>query len=164
MACAVHGIDRFTRDADVTVDPFPGKEAALAAAFGPDYYLSLPAIEDAVRRRSSFNLINTSTGFKVDVFVRTEEPFERSAMARRLSLELPDRPEQPIVLQTPEDLILFKLRWYRLGGETSEQQWNDVLGVLKVQAGRLDAAYLDHWAKQIRVDDLLARARQESGG
>ncbi|HZT80221.1 MAG TPA: hypothetical protein VFA26_08365, partial [Gemmataceae bacterium] len=60
------------------------------------------------------------------------------------------------------DLILFKLRWYRLGNEVSEKQWDDVLSVLKVQAGRLDDAYLDRWAAELHVADLLAKARQES--
>src|SRR5437879_4669252 len=73
MASSVFGIDRYTRDADITVDPFPGKEAQLAGNFGPDYYVSLSAVQEAVRNRSSFNIINTSAGFKVDVFVRSNE-------------------------------------------------------------------------------------------
>jgi hypothetical protein len=162
MASSVYGIDRYTRDADVTAEPLPGKEAQLAGAFGPDYYVSLPAIRDAVRQRSSFNIISTSTGFKVDVFVRTDAPFELSAMQRRTPLHLPDAPDQPIVFHTPEDTILFKLRWYRLGGESSEQQLKDVIGVLQVQAGKLDQTYLDRWAADLGVADLLTRVRQES--
>jgi hypothetical protein len=162
LASSIHGVSRYTRDADITVEPFPGREAQLASAFGPEYYLSLPAVQDAVRRRSSFNIINTVTGFKVDVFVRTDDLFEQSAMSRRTALPLPDSPGQSLVVQSPEDLILFKLRWYRLGNESSEQQWNDVVGVLKVQAGKLDERYLDRWANHLRVDDLLGRARQES--
>lgn len=163
MASSIHGVHRATHDADVTAEPFAGKESALVASFGADYYISLPAVEQAVRSRSSFNVINTRTGFKVDVFVRKDDPFEQSAMSRRRAVSLPDAAEQPIVVHTPEDLILFKLRWYRLGNETSEQQWRDVLGVLQTQAGRLDQDYLDQWAGQIGVADLLARARQEGG-
>jgi hypothetical protein len=161
MASSLYGIDRHTRDGDITVEPFPGKEDQLMAGFGPDYYLSRDAIRDAVRQRSSFNIINTSTGFKVDVFVRKDQPFEQSAMSRRVSLDLPDAPGDPLVLHSPEDVVLFKLRWYRLGNECSDQQWIDVLNVIKVQAGRLDGAYLDHWARELRVEDLLARARRE---
>jgi hypothetical protein len=163
MASSVYGIDRYTRDADITAEPFPGREAQLAGAFGPDYYVSLPAVRDAVRQRSSFNIINTATGFKVDVFICKDLPFERSAMQRRAPLELPDAPGQPITLHSPEDVILFKLRWYRLGGESSGQQWADVLGVFKVQTGKLDQTYLDRWAADLGVADLLARVRQESG-
>jgi hypothetical protein len=161
MASSVHGINRHTADADITVEPFPGRETEFAAAFGEDYYVSLPAVEDAVRRRSSFNIIHTTTGFKLDFFVRSDDPFERSALDRRVSLDFPDAPGQPLPVQSPEDVILFKLRWYRLGNETSEQQWKDVLGVLNVQAGKLDEGYLDEWAPRLGVEDLLARARQE---
>ena len=164
MASSVYGVPRYTNDADVTAEPFPGKEAQLATAFGEDYYLSEPAIRDAVRRRSSFNIINTSTGFKVDVFVRKDRPFEQSAMSRRVSVEMPDAAGQLIVLHTPEDVILFKLWWFRLGNLASEQQFRDIIGVLQVQAGKLDEAYLDHWAADLGVTDLLARARQDANG
>jgi hypothetical protein len=163
MASSVYGTWRSTLDADITAEPFSGKEAQLVAAFGEDYYISLPAVQQAVRQRSSFNIINTSTGFKADVFVRKDRPFEQSAMARRLTVDLPDAPGEPLTLYTPEDVILFKLWWYRLGQESASQQWGDILGVLKVQAGKLDQAYLDHWAADLGVGDLLHRARQESG-
>jgi hypothetical protein len=161
MASSVYGIDRYTRDADLTVEPFPGKAAQLAVALGSDYYVSVPAIEDALRRQASFNIINTRTGFKVDVFIRKDQPFERAAMARRVNLDLPDSPGQPLTLHSAEDVVLFKLRWYRLGNETSEQQWKDIIGVLKVQAGKLDNAYLDQWATDLGLTDLLDRARRE---
>jgi hypothetical protein len=162
MACSVHGIDRYTRDADFSVEPFPGREAELIAAFGPDYYISDTAVRDAVQRRTSFNAINTATGFKADFFVRKDVAFESSAMSRRLSLSLPDDPSQPIVFHSAEDILLFKLHWYRLGNETSEQQWNDVLGILRTQAEKLDSPYLDRWSADLGVADLLNRARVEA--
>jgi hypothetical protein len=163
MASSLLGEPRYTQDADVTVEPFAGSEAALVARFGPGYYVSLPAVQEAVRQRSSFNIIHTHTGFKIDVFVRKDRPFEQSVITRRRSLPVAGRPGQEITVVSPEDIILLKLEWYRLGGETSDRQWRDVLGVLHVQAGRLDEAYLDRWAADLKVGDLLARARQESG-
>jgi hypothetical protein len=50
------------------------------------------------------------------------------------------------------------LDWYRLGGEVSERQWRDVLGIIKTQASRLDHEYLTRWADELGVADLLARA------
>jgi hypothetical protein len=163
MASSVYGVARYTQDADVMVEPFPGQEEDLMASFGPDYYLGLLAIQHANRDRSSFNIINTATGFKVDVFVRQEAPFEEAAMKRRVPMDFPDAPGDPVFLLSPEDVLLFKLRWFRLGNETSDRQWADILGVLRMQAGKLDDAYLNHWSLSLQVDDLLRRARQESG-
>ena len=162
LASAIYGVTRLTADADVTADPFPGKEAQFAARFGPEYYVSIDAVREAIRGRSSFNVINTAVGFKVDVFIRGDQPFEASMMQRRVAFTDPAAPDQPIHLVSPEDIVLLKLEWYRLGGEVSDRQWSDVLGVLRVQAGRLDAGYLDRWAKDLGVADLLARARQEA--
>lgn len=162
MASSLLGVPRFTRDADLTVEPFPGREQALVACFERGYYLSAVAIAQANRLRCSFNIINTHTGFKVDLFVRKDRPFELSAMRRRTIVELADDPSQPLAILTAEDVILYKLEWFRLGGETSGQQWSDVLGVLRVQAGRLDQAYLNRWASDLQVGDLLARAMTEA--
>jgi hypothetical protein len=52
--------------------------------------------------------------------------------------------------------------WYRLGDKISDRQWRDILGVLKVQAGRLDLDYLRKWAVELKVTDLLQRALKES--
>jgi hypothetical protein len=55
-------------------------------------------------------------------------------------------------------VILAKLDWFRLGGEVSEQQWRDILGVLKLQHATLDMTYLQQWAQTLQVADLLERA------
>lgn len=162
LASSLHGISRMTQDADVTVEPFTGREAEFIARFPPpDYYLSPDAVRDALRLRSTFNVIHLPTGYKIDVFVRKDDPFERSAFARREKYPMPVLPGDPVMVHTAEDTVLFKLRWYRLGGEISDRQWTDILGVMKVQAGRLDAGYLDRWAADLGVADLLARARAQ---
>jgi hypothetical protein len=61
-------------------------------------------------------------------------------------------------IATAEDTILSKLEWFRAGGEVSENQWKDVLGILKVQGDSLDMVYLRQWARELRVEDLLERA------
>jgi hypothetical protein len=161
MASSYHGIARFTADADLAVEPFPGREEAFGCSFDQDYYVNVDAIRRANRDRSSFNLIHTAMGFKADIFVMKPRPFEISLMARKRPAPIDgDRPWVEVV--SPEDVILLKLEWFRLGGEMSDRQWGDILGVLRVQAGQLDADYLDHWAAELGVLDLLGKARDEA--
>lgn len=160
-ASSLLGKMRFTHDADIMVEPFLDKATVFCASFGEDYYVSLPMIQDAIHRRSSFNIIHWPSGFKVDLFIRKERPFEAAVLARRRLHPLAENVS--VMLVSPEDIILLKLEWYRIGGSTSERQMDDVQGVLQVQAGKLDHAYLDRWAADLGVSDLLQRARQESG-
>jgi len=67
--------------------------------------------------------------------------------------------DEPIecAFASAEDTVLNKLRWYRIGGETSERQWNDLRGILQVKGDSLDRVYLNIWAPRLEVADLLAR-------
>ena len=60
-------------------------------------------------------------------------------------------------LQRVSVTVLAKLEWFRRGGETSERQWWDIVGVLKV-ARAADRAHLQKWADALGVTDLLERA------
>lgn len=65
---------------------------------------------------------------------------------------------------TAEDVILSKLAWYRSGGEVSEQQWNDILGIVAQRRDKLDIEYLREWAPHACVADLLEKALGERHG
>jgi hypothetical protein len=123
IASSFHGVGRLTRDADLTVEPFPGREDEFVAQFDAnEFYISVVAVRHAIGGRSCFNILHPATGFTIDLFVRKDEPFELAAFARREEVSLPDVPDRPVTIHSPEDTILFELRWYRLGGQTSEKQ------------------------------------------
>jgi hypothetical protein len=86
-----------------------------------------------------------------------------SALSRAVAAPLGPRPDEVVRVASAEDVVLEKLRWYRLGGGTSERQWLDVLGVLKVQRPSFDRAYAGRWADEIGVGDLLSRAYEDAG-
>lgn len=165
LASSAHGVPRTSLDADVVADLMPAHVTPLVEALEAEYYVSLPAIRDAVARRTCFNVIHYATAFKVDVFALNTRPYDRQALgrARREVLD-EDAPDARFMVASPEDTILSKLEWFRLGGGTSERQWLDVLGVLAVQGEGLDFAYMEHWAPELGVADLLDRARREVGG
>jgi hypothetical protein len=161
-ASTVYGEPRNSQDADITVAPFAGKEDEVAKALGTDFYCSVDAMRIANRDRFSFNLLHMPSGFKVDVFVQKDRPYDQMLLARSRPREIPGSNGVKLEMVSAEDIILLKLEWYRLGGEISDQQWRDIRGVLKTQSSNLDDAYLDKWATDLGVVDLLTKARQDA--
>lgn len=160
-ASSIHGIPRQSHDVDLVVDLDTQRVSQLAARLERDFYLDTESIYDAVARRSSFNLVHFATGIKVDVFVKAAGPFDQAEFARQQLMALVSDPRREIFVKSPEDTLLRKLLWYRAGGEVSDRQWTDVLGIIKIQGGRLDLPYLRLWSHRLGVDDLLARALSE---
>jgi hypothetical protein len=119
-------------------------------------------IKEAINRKSSFNVIHLATSMKIDVFVLQDSPYFKNAFSRKRA-EILDEGGRLFFLPSPEDIILVKLDWYKLGSCTSERQWSDILGVLKVQKKNLDLKYLQYWATELRLEDLLNTAFMESG-
>lgn len=163
MASSARGIARASLDVDLVADLGDAHRAPLLARLRPAYYVSEEAIEEAVRERSSFNVIHLETMLKVDIFVAKGRPFDRDALARARLERLEEEATRTFPVASEEDVVLSKLAWYRLGGERSERQWTDVLGVIRMAGPSLDTTYLDRHAESLGVGDLLKRARFEAG-
>jgi len=161
LASTVHGMVRTTQDTDLVAELDPEHIEPFVRELQGDFYIDEEMIFEAVAQHSSFNIIHRESFFKVDIFIPKmslfiEEQFRR---ARRKILYI--EPKIEAVVATAEDTILSKLEWYRMGGEVSERQWRDVLGVLKVQAGALDEDYIFRMADELSVTDLLEKALAE---
>lgn len=163
VATSVYGTPRATLDVDVVCNLSRGNVAPLVAALEAGYYIDADMIDEAIRYRSSFNIIHLETMIKVDVFILKMRPFDQSAFSRSVEDTLEDVDDaRRFHFSSPEDMLLHKLEWYRLGNEISERQWLDVLGVLKVQETTLDQAYLSKWAQTLGLLELLQRALDEA--
>ena len=162
LASAVHGVMRATMDADLVADLRLEHIEPLANALGDTFYADIEMMREAVRHHSSFNVIHLDTMFKVDVFVAKPREFDRSQLARRQSCILSENPPRRAYITSAEDIVLAKMEWYHIGGRTSDRQWRDILGVIKVQQNRLDHDYLRRMATTLGVSDLLEKALDEA--
>ena len=149
---------------DIVADMHLEHIQPLVAALSKDFYADDEMMRDAIEHQSSFNLIHYETAFKVDIFIRKSRAFDQMQLERRRMSVIATDPEQSVYVTSPEDVILSKLEWYRMGGEVSDRQWRDTpVGVLKTRTGELDLDYLRKWANELKVTDLLERALKEMG-
>lgn len=160
IASSIAGEPRSTLDIDVVAAVRESDVPALAAALLSEFYVEEAALRRAVRDRSSANAIHQATQVKVDIFVAGGTPLDQQQLHRRQAVEVAEG--RTLYVHPPEDILLQKLRWYRKGGAGSERQWRDILGIIRVQGGRLDHAYLRSNAPVLDVSDLLARAFEEA--
>lgn len=158
VASSVYGMARSTVDVDMLVDLRIEQVDAWVDEIEDRYYVARERVRDAAERQTSFNVIHLDTMIKVDIFVSRTDAYNQECLRRSRQESLTDSPQHQVLVASPEDVVLHKLKWYRKGGETSERQWTDVLGVLKVQDSSLDDVYMKEWAQRLAVDDLLERA------
>jgi hypothetical protein len=156
LASSIVGEPRSTMDIDVAVDIDLAGVEDLVAAVAEEYYVSLQMVREAVTTHSSFNLIHLATGMKVDLFPLSQDPLDVRQLKRRERVEV--SPGVTIWVGAPDDQVLRKLRWYRLGGEVSERQWRDVVSILLVQGSRVDHQQLLTDAGPLGLADLVERA------
>lgn len=161
FASIVFGELRTTQDVDIVVELEERHVAALIERLSPEFFVDEDFLRDAIRRRSSCNLIHRTTGFKVDLFLRRDRDFSRAEMERARTVEL--APSVRMRVASAEDCVLSKLEWYEKGGQVSDRQWRDVLGVIKEQGASLDLSHLQDWARKLGLVELLARALREAG-
>lgn len=164
VASIIHGIPRLTQDVDLVADIREGQVSELVSAFEEDFYIDEQVVSRAIRTRTSFNMIYLDKMYKVDVFIPKGDRWSKEGMQQRqLKPLLADEDSTARYISNPETTVLQKLIWFKKGGGVSEKQWDDILGVLKVQSDSLDYEYLRRWASELGVADLLSKALADAG-
>lgn len=162
IASSVYGMPRATQDVDVVTDLKFQHIPFLIERLESDYYIDEEMISEAISKNSCFNLLHLDTMIKIDVFVVKNELYQKTVFERKRQETLDEEDGTlRFYLASSEDIVLTKLNWFRIGGFVSEQQWRDILGILKVQKESLDIKYLLRWAKELGLHEILAKAFQE---
>lgn len=104
------------------------------------------------------NVIDATSGWKVDLIHRKDRPFSHEEFARRVEAEVD---AVPLAVATLEDVILSKLEWAHLGG--SRRQLEDVATLLRVRRGELDDAYVRRWVAELGVAAEWTAVAEELG-
>jgi hypothetical protein len=153
VAVSLYAEPRMTRDVDLVVALEPSDAARLVDMFGAEFNCDVDRIREAIDHHSMFNLIHTTAVVKIDMIVRKDSAYRQEEFRRR-RLAMIDGTEMWVV--SAEDLVLSKLDWAR--SSRSEMQFRDVRNVIAAQS--LDWPYIDAWAKQLGLIELLKLVRE----
>lgn len=157
VASIAYGEPRMTLDMDVVVELTEEKAKELASSFADEFYVSLPSMLAAIQHQSSFNIIHSRSGSKVDFYVLKGDPFSRKEFSRRRKEAFDDAREA--IFASPEDVILHKLVFHKEG--RSEKHIRDIQGVLEISGNKLDLVYIEKWVRELGLEDGWKQCKGE---
>lgn len=159
LASSFHGEPRQTRDIDIVIEANAGGVQRFIGLLDEDaFYADAGAAAEALERRTSFNVIERATGWKVDLIVTRDRAFSVEELRRRLPVSLLGTDTH---VATAEDTIIAKLEWATEGA--SERQLGDVAAIVRTQGSRLDRDYLERWIGPLGLDDAWRKALDLAG-
>lgn len=148
-ASSLQGEPRLTHDIDLVVVIPPGSVDKLIGYFpAPEFHLDGGLMKAAIREQSMFSVLHVPEGDNVDFWMLTSDPFDESRFDRKIRENVLGI---DLVVSSPEDTILAKLRWAKLSGG-SEKQYRDALRVYELQNEALEIDYIREWVKKLGVE------------
>lgn len=162
VAITTYGMQRTLTSIELVADLSLEQAPLLLSKLEAAYFVDEEAMREAVQRHTSFSGIHFESLMKFDVFLPSGRMFDQ-AVRRRVQTHILAENNHPFCLASPEDVILTQLEGYKRGCEVADDQWNDILGVLKVQGANLDLIYLQQWATTLEVAKLLEDACVDAG-
>lgn len=145
-----YSIPRTTHDADVVIQTKRENLKIFINLVNDDFYVDEEYPFIALSNKKMFNIIHYESGFKIDLLIRKDTPFNETAFNRRKSETIDER---KIYISTPEDIILSKLLWHKKSD--SQRQYEDAQQVMLYQRDVLDYEYLRKWAVELGVGEQL---------
>ncbi len=150
LAANFYGVPRATQDADLVLElnrlPIDAFAQRLAAHFDVDSQIAFETVTGSRRIVARAR----DSAFQVELFDLTDDPHDRERFARRRHVDVLGR---TVTMPTAEDVIINKLRWWRLAGRSKD--FDDARNVLAVQKATLDREYLNRWSGDLDVLEEL---------
>ncbi len=136
---------RLSIDVDLMILARPAQVGEIVAAFERWGVYVTPIeviVAELMPRGKPFNVIDGSSGAKADIYPVGATGLAGSAMQRRRQMVWDIDSGQTAWFLAPEDVILFKLMYYRVGGEIAQKHPTDIAKMLAVIGAEIDAEYL----------------------
>lgn len=153
FAVSVWGRPRATFDIDIVVnliEPEVPKLIEMLRSISEFGYIDENTAKEAIKTSGEFNFIDPNTGVKADFWVAKNDEVAKEEYRRIKKKEISG---QKICFISPEDLILSKLRWYKIN--PSSRHLEDVESILKISGNALDKKYLLEQSHSQETWDIL---------
>ncbi len=143
IASNVYTIPRMTRDIDIVIELPLSKIDEFVSKFS-NFYFDKLTIKEEIKREGMFNIIDNSTGFKIDFIIRKNSEYYNLAFNRRKRVK---EFGTELWVISVEDLIIAKLIWTQQ--IYSEQQIRDIQNLLLFS--EIDFDYIIEWCKKLKL-------------
>jgi hypothetical protein len=159
-ASSIHGEPRASKDIDIVISADPERLRQFIKQFPSDQYYAVEedALE-ALAHGSMFNIIEFSSGWRIDFILVKSRPFSQTEFSRRREQDVGG--DLTLTVATPEDILLAKLEWAKMG--ESARQLDDAAGIIRIKRESLDIAYIEHWVTELRLEEQWVAAKQRAG-
>lgn len=168
LASSLHGMQQMAQDIDLVVDLWNCSVSSLCTSLTQHYVIEERMIQQAMLRYTSFSLIHLDSLMKIDVIIPKSDTFDTAMrpLVREYTL---DKQYPPFRVASVYEMILFKLQRYHSheqaypGRLMDDAEWNDIVGMLKVQGPFLDQVLLAWWVKKLRIEMTWQKAITDTG-
>lgn len=150
-----YGRPRASHDIDFVIELTKNDLRKAITAFKKlphTFFVQTESIEEAIIRKSMFNVIHSPTALKFDFWILTDEKFDTSRFARKSKVKILN---QYMHMASAEDTILQKLKWFEMG--RIEKHLVDAAFVYQIQKEKLENDYLAKWSKRLKLDKYLRK-------
>lgn len=158
VACIVYGEPRMTHDIDLVIELSVRDAPKIVDAFPLEEFYCPPveviAIESRRRIHGHFIIIHHKTGFKADVYVKSEHALHAWALKNKRQIEI--APGRGLWFAPPEYVILRKLEFYKEGG--SDKHLRDIRGIVDAEHVSLDDGFLKLWIEKLGLEDAWEKS------